>query len=190
MRDELGHFFPEFDPVNITRWVQLAADHVFYAWREGDFESLESFSSPEFIETHRAQVAERQARKEKRSVYLDKVISVHTLGMEWHTRDEITHPPTGVSLTLRVETKAIDFYEDVQGHVIRGEKKPAEHQYIWQLIHNGNTWTLCEIYLADGDITHLNEHPPLPPISRWRHRTPPSGETPTHKSESTLSSEI
>lgn len=190
MRDELGHFFPEFDPVNITRWVQLAADHVFYAWREGDFESLQSFSSAEFIKTHHKQVADRRARKEKRSVYLDKVISVHTLGMEWHTRDDITHPPAGVSLTLRVETKAIDFSEDVQGHVISGEKKPAQYQYIWRLIHNGNTWTLSEIYLAEGDITNLNEHPPLPPISQWRHRALNNDETTQHESESTSSSPV
>ena len=165
LRDELGHFFPEFDPINITQWVRIAADHVFYAWREGDFETMTSFSTPEFIEAHRAQFDDIQARKEKRNVYLDKIIAVHTLGMEWHTRTGITHPPLGVALTLRVEAKAIDFYEDLTGEVLRGKKKPDQHQYIWQLIHDGNTWVLSDINIADGDVTDLNQFPPLPPIS-------------------------
>ena len=168
LRDELGHFFPEFDPVNITQWIHIAADHVFYAWREGDFDMMEGFSTDEFIMNQRARFKAVQSRKEKRSIYLDKVIAVHTLGMEWHTRDHVSHPPLGVSLTLRVETKAIDFYEDLEGTLLRGKKKPAQYQYIWRLTHNGNTWTISEIDIADGDITDLNQHPPLPPIADWR----------------------
>ena len=168
LRDELGHFFPEFDPVNITKWVSIAADHVFHAWHEGDFESMKSFSTSQFIEHHQALFTESRAIGEQRSVYLDKIIAVHTLGIEWQKQDGVNHPPLGVLLTLRVEAKAIDFSEDADGQLLRGKKKPEQYQYIWRLKHNGNTWTLCEIYESDREITNLNLVPPLPEIADWR----------------------
>ena len=169
-RDELGHFFPEFDPLNIRKWVEIASPHLYHSWRESDYSSMHSFCSENFINAQRAISEESSQAQRKRVCHLDKVIAVHTLGAEWSKSESqaITHPPLGVKLTLRVETKAIDFIEDESGTVIIGKAKPNQFQYIWILIHNGKTWTLDEVYRTDQDITHLSQQPPLPPIAEWR----------------------
>lgn len=169
-RDELGHFFPEFDPINIKKWVEIAAPHLYHGWREGDFASMESFTSDKFLDTQKSQFESKTETDQKRTVHLDKVIAVHTLGATWEAdeKEGVTHPPLGVQLTLRVETKAIDFVEDLQGQVILGKKKPDQFQQIWHLTHNGKTWTLNEVYETASDITHLADLPPLPEIVEWR----------------------
>lgn len=167
-RDELGHFFPEFDPINIRKWVEIASPHLYHGWRESDFSSMESFSSERFTNTQQTLAEELTKDKRKRVCHLDKVIAVHTLGAEWSNTDQIEHPPLGVKLTLRVESKAIDFIEDESETIIIGKAKPNQFQQIWILIHNGKTWTLDEVYSTDQDITHLSQRPPLPPIAEWR----------------------
>ena len=169
-RDELGHFFPEFDPLNIKKWVNIASSHLYHGWREGDFSSMESFTSPSFVETQLNELAQVNQNGRRRIAYFDKVIAVHTLGASWSPSESsnILHPPLGVELTLRVEAKAIDFVEDEQGEIISGKKKPQQFQLIWHLLHNGKTWTLDRVYQTDEEITHLAELPPLPPIAEWR----------------------
>ena len=169
-RDELGQFFPEFDPINIKKWVEIAAPHLYQGWRENDFSSMESFTSSEFMTTQAEQSQHTLDKQQQRVAHLDKIIAVHTLGATWEKdeQNEQLHPPLGVKLTLRVEAKAIDFIEDQEGQLISGKKKPEQFQQIWNLVHNGKTWTLNEVYETAGDITHLSEQEPLPVIAEWR----------------------
>lgn len=170
LRDELGHFFPEFDPINIQKWVSIAAPHLYHGRREGDFSSMESFTSEAFRDTQSAKFQELLNSEQRRVTHLDKIITVHTLGATWSADPSlgIDYPPLGVEMTLRVESKAIDFIENFNGDLISGKKKPNQFQSIWRLAHNGKTWTLIEVYEAKGDLTHLSELPPLPPIAEWR----------------------
>ncbi len=173
LRDEIGHFFPEFEPINIQKWVSIAAPHLYHGRREGDFSSMESFTSDVFLKAQLSLTEELNERGHKRVAHFDKVIAVHTLGASW-AEDEtqlIKHPPQGVELTLRVESKAIDFVEDQTGTLISGKKKPHQFESIWRLIHNGKTWTLVDVYDSKEDITHLSQFPPLPPIAEWRRPT-------------------
>lgn len=192
-RDELGHFFPEFDPMNISKWVSIAAPHLYHGWREGDFSSMEGFCSTRFIQQQISSVESLAELKQKRVCYLDKIIAVHTLGAEWSpsvSNSEAEkqakpsqHPPLGVELTLRVEAKAIDFNENEQGERLSGQAKPNQFQQIWRLIHNGKTWTLDEVYTTDQDITHLAERPPLPPIAEWRRPEEQKQDSPSHQEQ-------
>ena len=185
-RDEIGHFFQEFDPVNISKWVEIASPHLYHGWRESDYSSMQSFSTPNFINKQQEASKDILQTQRKRVCHLDKIIAVHTLGAEWSKSEdqEILHPPLGVKLTLRVESKAIDFIEDESSTIIIGKAKPSQFQYIWILIHNGKTWMIDEVYPTDQDITHLSQCPPLPPIAEWRRP-----ETSSSPNESTQSSE-
>jgi len=169
-RDEIGHFFPEFDPLNIKRWVEIATPHLYHSWREGDFSTMKSFTSESLINTQMTELAKVNIEGRKRIAHFDKVIAVHTLGAAWSSSipQMIKHPPLGVELTLRVEVKAIDFVEDAQGELVSGKKKPNQHQLIWRLTHNGKTWRLDEVYSTEDEITDLANLPPLPPIGEWR----------------------
>lgn len=169
-REELGHFFEEFDPVNITKWVEIATPHLYHSWREGDFSTMKSFTSERFISTQQAAMLALQDQLHIHHAYFDKVLSVHTLGATWRASEEEgrTAPPLGVELTLRVEVKAIDFVEDQSGNVISGQRKPKQYQQIWELVHNGKTWTLDEVYLTQDELTTLSNQAPLPPLASWR----------------------
>ena len=134
---------------------------------------MESFVSESFLAAQTEESERLVQRGHHRVCHLDKIITVHTLGTSWYKSEEtgVECPPLGVELTLRVEAKAIDFVEDAEGALISGKRKPNQFQSIWRLVHNGKTWSLVEVYDAKGDITHLSEHPPLPPIAEWRRPT-------------------
>ena len=186
LRDEIGHFFEEFDPINISKWVEIASPHLYHSWRESNYDSMQSFSTAKFIDKQQEISKSTLQQKRKRICHLDKVIAVHTLGAEWSKSEDhkVFHPPLGVKMTLRVESKAIDFIEDESNTIIIGKAKPSQFQYIWILIHNGKTWMLDEVYSTDQDITHLSQRPPLPPIAEWRRP-----ETSSSPNESTQSKE-
>lgn len=180
LRDEIGHFFVEFNPVNITKWVEIAAPHLYHGWREEDFSSMESFTTADFITDQQTHSGERQSLSHKREAYLDKIIAVHTLELIWSQDEErgVERPPLGVRMTLRVEVKAIDFVEDQNGNLVNGKRKPEQHQQVWKLIHNGKTWMLDQVYPAMTDLTELNDAERLPPIGMWQ-RPDPAVEHPS-----------
>ena len=179
-RDEIGAFFPEFLPINLTKWVTIAGEHLYSSWRSADFEGMKSFTTEDFQSKERAAVKERAESGRRRVSHLGGVLKVHPLGAEL-TRDS-ARPPQGVKLTLRVELKVIDFLEDIETGETLGKKKQLQQQWIWTLLHTGKTWSLDDVRLATGDITDLAERTPLPPIGQWRR---PTDEASTDQGSST-----
>jgi hypothetical protein len=166
-RDELGHFFPEFDPININKWVTIAAQHLYANWHSGEWESMKSFTTDHFIETQ--QVASASLKEEGliREAYLGKILNVHLLGA--YLQEGYQTPPLGVELICRIEIKAIDFRHYISDpDLVIGVKKPRQEQQIWTLRHTGHTWKLHQIEVATDDITNLKKYDPLPEIISWK----------------------
>jgi len=164
LANEIGPFFPEFDPPNLRRWMDLAAPHLYEGWRAGDLSGMSAFSEPAFIEREN-EAAQRLASQGRRRVtHLGAVLNVHPLGAYLVEGEEL--PPKGVELQLRIELKVIDYLEGEEGLVI-GEQKPRQEQWLWVLRHNGASWRIRDIQPLSEDITDLAERPPLPPIMKW-----------------------
>lgn len=166
-RDELGHFFPEFDPININKWVTIAAEHLYANWHSGEWDSMKSFTTDHFIEIQQAASTSLKEEGLVREAYLGKILNVHLLGA--YLQEGYQTPPLGVELICRIEIKAIDFkYYSADPDLVLGIKKPKQEQQIWTLRHTGHTWKLHQVEVATDDITHLKKYDPLPEIILWK----------------------
>ena len=161
---KIGPFFPEFLPMNLRKWLDLAAPHLFAGWRSGDFSTMESFCEPAFLERERAKSEALRAEGRRRVAHLGAVLNMHPLGAFLVEGEGV--PPKGVELQLRVELKVIDYLEGAEGLLV-GKKKDQQVQQLWILRHNGASWRVHDISLLEGDVLGLDERPPLPPIMSW-----------------------
>jgi len=164
LSDQIGPFFPEFDPPNLRRWMDLAAPHLYAGWRAADLSGLSDFSEPDFIEREQRKAEELIAEGRRRVAHLGAVLNIHPLGAYLIEGAEL--PPQGVELPLRVELKVIDYLEG-EGGLVVGEQKTQQQQWLWVLRHNGASWRIHDVSPLDDDITDLSLKAPLPPIIKW-----------------------
>lgn len=164
--DELGHFFPEFDPPNLRRWADLAAPHLYAAWRASEAAGLAAVGTAEFVAAQRAALDALRASGQRRVCHLGKVLNVHPLGA-YLAPGEST-PPKGVEMPLRVEVKVIDFVEGPGGALVAGARKQRQEQWLWVLRHSGASWRIHEARPLLDDVEDLDAREPLPPLMAWR----------------------
>ena len=161
LMDEIGPFHREFDISSVTRWVHRCNPHVWHLYIGHDFNDIEGFVTPEFIETYREQGPRRVSSKGEK-LRLDKVLKVHPLGI-YMIRDE--QPPLGVELMLRLEEKV-----EIMPSVSMGASdKPrfTQIQTFWTLRHDGKGWRLNRVWEATEDVTDLVQRTPVPPVTEW-----------------------
>ncbi|MCB9522692.1 MAG: TIM44-like domain-containing protein [Myxococcales bacterium] len=165
MRDQLGKFFPEFDPVAITEWVQRAAPHLWKGWRDRALGDVEAFTTEAFRQASEAAFAEARRHGHAREAKLGKVLKVHMLGL-YPAGDG--PPPRDMELVLRVESRGTDCVRDPDGRVLAGKEGPRQVQQFWTLRHDGERWRLHGLEPATEDRTDLAGRPPVPPLMEWR----------------------
>ena len=159
LRDEIGEFFPEFNLANLKKWVDLTSEYIYLGYQKEDFSAMKAFSTDEFQSKFNTDSSQRPPFPKSK---LNYIIKVHPLGI--YLLEGQTVPPTGVELVLRIEQNVDAPYEK-KGQI---KTKRTQEQWIWVLRHTGVTWSLHDVYLADGDITDLDQYPDLPPLMQWK----------------------
>ena len=124
-RDQIGYFYTEFDPVNISKWVEITADHLYISWRTGYWDTMMSFTTEYFIKQQEDESAQIKSEGLRREAYLGKVLKVHLLGA--YMQDGYDIPPLGVELICRIELRVIDFKKKIYDpDVTIGDKNGAD----------------------------------------------------------------
>ena len=165
LRDSIGKVYPDFDPVQITKWVTLAAPHIWAAWRTRAVTGLDDFTTARFREALDERFAHQIKTGERHEARLGKVLKVHMLGMY---PDGEGPAPKDLVLVLRIETRAVDCLRASDQRPIEGKPGERQVQHFWTLRHDGQRWLLDHIELADGDRTDLAKKPPVPPLMDWQ----------------------
>ncbi len=168
---EISPFYKDFDTDTIRTWVELASDHLWAGWRNGDLTSLRDYSTDAFQTTAAARIAERERQGQIHDAKLHSILKVHPLGL-YMVGDG--PPPADTELMLRLETKAVDCVRDRQGQVVEGKPGAQQVQHLWTLRHDGDRWRLHAVERATGDVKDLADRPPVPPVGEWAR--PRSGE--------------
>ena len=164
LRDSIGKARSEFDPVQITTWVNLAAPHVWTAWRTGEPGELPAFSTPRFQADIAQYLAELRAHERHHEARLGKVLKTHMLGLY---PDGAGPPPKDLVLVLRIETRAVDCIRGADNKVVEGRAGERQVQHFWTLRHDGRRWQLDLIERAEQDRTDLAKKPPVPSLAEW-----------------------
>lgn len=163
--DKIGPFFREFDPVNVHRWVERAAPHVWQGWHTRDMSSLDGYTTEGFKAEMKAQFTEEWRTHRQHKGELEKILKIHPLSLH------LAGPgpaPADMELVLRVEEKGDHWVEDAEGKVIEGKANVGQVMHFWTLRHNGHRWALHHIERADRERRDLGKQPPVPPIMEWR----------------------
>ena len=162
---EIGPFYPEFDIDNIKRWVNLCAPHIWAGFETSDWSKIADFVTPEFIADAQKQAHLLQEQNlTLKSKYIS-VLKVHPLGI-YMVGDGSA--PRDVELMLRLEQKAMFHMTDARGKTVKGRDDVDQVQHFWTLLHDGHRFRLNRVWLAEEDITDLNQRLAPPVVTEWK----------------------
>ncbi|MBV70168.1 MAG: hypothetical protein CMH52_02375 [Myxococcales bacterium] len=161
---EIGPFYPEFDIDHIKTWVHLCAPHVWQGFVHGDLSKIDHFVTERF----KQDMAEHVERVHEQGQTLEcefvGVLKVHPLGLYMVGQGPA---PRDVELMLRLEQKALYHLVDAGGKTLKGRSRMDQVQHFWTLVHDGDSYRVDRVWLAERDATDLAERELPPDVRQW-----------------------
>ena len=161
---EIGPFYPEFDIDHIKKWVHLCAPHVWQGFNDADLTRIDKFVTERFKRDLAKQVDDNLGQGHTLDSEFIAVLKVHPLGL-YMVGDGPA--PKNVELMLRLEQKARYHLVGKNGKTIQGRPRMDQVQHFWTLLHDGDSYRLDRVWLAEGDATDLAERDVPPDVREW-----------------------
>ena len=161
---EIGPFYTEFDIDHIKTWVHLCAPHVWHGFVHGDLSKIDNFVTERFKQDMALQVQRVQEQGQELECEFVSVLKVHPLGL-YMVGDGPA--PKDVELMLRLEQKARYHLVNKNGKTLKGRARMDQVQHFWTLVHDGHSYRVDRVWLAESDATDLAERELPPDVRQW-----------------------